>query len=144
MTDRVLLKAKWFNQPYLKKGLLVGQEVVLSGSIKNTAEAAPEMDSPEYETVTEGPDSFIHTKRVVPVYRTTEGISQKQLRKTMYSVVNEYAAALCDTVPAFIIEKNGLPPLSRSIRQLHFPEGDILPDEFNRGTSIYPPAACIR
>ena len=130
------LKAKWFNQPYLKKGLQVGQEVVLSGNVKTTAGAAPEMDSPEYELVTEGPDSFIHTKRVVPVYRTTEGISQRQLRKTMYSVVTEHASALCDAVPASIIEKYGLPPLSLSISQLHFPEGDILPDELNRGTSI--------
>ena len=33
------LKAKWFNQTYIQKNLPVGQEVVLSGIVKNTGQA---------------------------------------------------------------------------------------------------------
>ena len=143
------IKAKWFNQPYLQEGLPSGREVVLSGLVKNTGQAAFEMESPEYELVSGDTDSFIHTKRMVPVYNLTAGISQKQFRKTMFLIVNEHAMDLHDPVPPFIISRNNLPGLTESILQLHFPEGapaldpDINPalnmhiDSLNSGTSIY-------
>jgi ATP-dependent DNA helicase RecG len=131
------LKAKWFNQPYLQKSLPVGREVVLSGIVKDSGQAALEMDSPEYEVVSDDTDSFIHTKRIVPVYRITGGISQKQFRKIMFSIVNEYASELHDPVPPSIIEKHNLPALAGSILQLHFPDKGMTLDSLNSGTSIY-------
>ncbi len=131
------LKAKWFNQPFMQKNLPIGQEVVLSGLVKNSGQAALEMDSPEYEIVSDDIDSFIHTKRIVPVYRITDGISQKQFRKIMFGVVTEHASRFSDVIPSYIIEKNKLPPLSFSIQQLHFPEGGLDMDALNRGTSEY-------
>lgn len=132
-----LLIAKWFNQPYLIKNLPPGQEVVLSGLVKRDRQAALEMDSPEYELFSDDTESFIHTKRIVPVYRITEGMRQKQFRKIMFSLVAEQALVLHDPVPSSIIEKNNLPLLSLSIKQLHFPEGDIDLAGLNSGTSIY-------
>ena len=131
------LKAKWFNQPYLRKNLPIGQEVVLHGLVKSGGRAALEMDSPEYELFSDDTDSFIHTKRTVPVYRITEGISQKQFRKIMFRLVTEQASMLHDPVPSSIIEKNNLPLLSTSIKQLHFPEGNIDLTGLNSGTSSY-------
>ncbi|MBS1126265.1 MAG: recG, partial [Nitrospirae bacterium] len=131
------LKAKWFNQPFLQKNFPLGKEVILSGIVKNSGQAALEMDSPEYELVSDDTDSFIHTKRIVPVYRITEGISQKQFRKIMFGMVTEYASGLSDFLPPFIIERNHLKPLSMSIQQLHFPEGGIDLDALNSGTSTY-------
>ena len=131
------LKAKWFNQPFLQKNFPLGKDVILSGIVKNSGQAALEMDSPEYELVSDDTDSFIHTKRIVPVYRITEGISQKQFRKIMFGMVTEYASGLSDFIPPFIIERNHLPPLSMSIQQLHFPEGGIDLDALNSGTSTY-------
>ena len=131
------LKAKWFNQTYMLKNLPVGQEVVLSGIVKNTGQAAPEMDSPEYEIVSDDTDSFIHTKRIVPFYSITGGISQKQFRKIMFTIVNEHAFKIQDTLPPSIIEKNNLAPLSTSIQQLHFPEAGIALGLLNSGMSRY-------
>ena len=135
------VKAKWFNQPFLQKGLPTGREVVLSGLVKNTGQAAYEMESPEYELVSDDADSFIHTKRLVPVYGITSGISQKQFRKTMFLIAKEYAVKLHDPLPPPIIARNNLPELAECIRQLHFPEGDLAPGadigSLNSGTSIY-------
>jgi ATP-dependent DNA helicase RecG len=131
------LKVKWFNQPYLQKNLSVGQEVILSGMVKNSSPAGLEMDSSEYELVSDDPDSFIHTKRIVPFYRVTEGISQKQMRKIMFGIVSGHASTISDPVPPSIIERNNLPPLSASLLQLHFPERATDLDLFNRGASVY-------
>lgn len=133
-----LMKAKWFNQPFLKKNLCVGQEVVLSGIAgRDPRSGALEMDNPEYELVTSGTDSLIHTNRIVPFYRLTEGISQKQFRKTMFGIVESHASDIPDPIPPEIISKNNLPPLSVSIRQVHFPEDGSLFEDLNRGASPY-------
>ncbi len=131
------LKAKWFNQPFMQKNFPPGNNVVLSGTVKHMGHAALEMDSPEYEIISDDADSFIHTKRIAPVYRVTEGISQKQFRKIMFGIVTGYSSRLSDVMPPFIIEKNKLPQLSLSIQQLHFPDEGADIDAFNRGTSDY-------
>jgi ATP-dependent DNA helicase RecG len=131
------LKAKWFNRPFLQTNLCPGREVILSGRVKKSGQAVAEMYSPEYEIVSDDTDSFIHSKRMVPVYRITEGISQKQFRKIMFSIVNDYAREISDPVPPGMIERNGLPPLVASIQQLHFPSGETELESFNNGTSRY-------
>ncbi|MDH4233475.1 MAG: DNA helicase RecG, partial [Nitrospirota bacterium] len=131
------LKVKWFNQPYLQKNLPVGQEVILSGMVKESSPAGIEMDSPEYELVSDDPDSFIHTKRIVPFYRATEGISQKQMRKIMFGIVAGHASRIPDSLPPSVIERNNLPPLPESLQQLHFPERGMDLALLSRGASVY-------
>lgn len=132
------LKGKWFNQPFLKKNFRMGQEVVLSGFVKcGSYSGGLEMENPEYEFVTKDEDSFIHTNRVVPIYRLTEGISQKQFRKIMFAIVKDYTKGISDTMPEGIIERNTLCPLGKSIQQLHFPEDGSEIALLNRGESVY-------
>jgi ATP-dependent DNA helicase RecG len=117
-----LLKGKWFNQPFLKKVFREGSEVILSGTVGPHAHSGMlAMESPEYELVTRDKDSFIHTSRIVPIYRLTEGIGQKQLRKIMFGIVKDYGDSVQDAMPSGIIVRNNLPPLRESIRQVHFP-----------------------
>lgn len=134
-----LLKGKWFNQSYMKKNFSIGQEIILSGVVKRDVfwRGGPEMDNPEYEVITEDVDSHIHTKRIVPVYRVTEGISQRQFRQIMFNAVQVFAGQLSDHLPPEIMTGLQLPALREGIEQVHFPEGNILVDEINSGTSIF-------
>ncbi len=133
-----LIRAKWFNQPYLKRNFRIGQDVILSGTPRRNPYAGGfELDGPEYETVEGGDDDLIHVNRIVPVYRLTEGISQKQFRKIMFSIVGEHAGSVADTVPRGIISRCGLPSLAKSIREVHFPEEVLETDSLNHGDSIY-------
>jgi ATP-dependent DNA helicase RecG len=116
------LKGKWFNQPFLKKVFKEGSEVILSGAVSwHARSGATAMENPEYEVVTRDEDSFIHAARIVPIYRLTEGVSQKQLRKIMFGILEDYGEAVRDDMPDGIRERNDLPSLRESIRQLHFP-----------------------
>ena len=133
------LKVKWFNQPFMRNHVSLGRNMVVYGRVKeNTYDMPPlEMENPEYELFSDDADSQIHTNRVVPVYRITEGISQKQFRKLMFTLVKEHAAAMEDPIPLHITERNHLPGLGESLRELHFPEsaGNIV--ELNSGRSRY-------
>jgi ATP-dependent DNA helicase RecG len=133
-----MLKAKWFNQHYLKKIFKPGQDVALYGMVKHNYRGAGfEMLNPEYEILE--PDDTdadqIHTGRIVPIYRCTEGLSQKQLRNIMHTVVRSFAASVQETVPAEIIAAHALPALYESLLNVHFPPSTLAPDELNRGTS---------
>lgn len=133
------LTVKWFNQPFMQKHVALGRTMVVYGMVKENTRGIPplEMENPEYELLIDDADSQIHTNRVVPVYRITEGISQKQFRKIMFTLVQEHAAAMEDPVPLHITVRNGLPGLGETLCELHFPEnaGNIV--ELNSGRSRY-------
>lgn len=134
-----ILKAKWFNQPYMKKLFRVGQEVILSGVVKadRYRGAGFEIDSPEYEFVDEDTESFIHTARIVPVYGTTAGLSVRVLRNIQANVLDACLKYIEDPVDDRMLARHGLPGLKESIYNSHFPEAEADIDAFNRGISRY-------
>ncbi|MBI5641239.1 MAG: ATP-dependent DNA helicase RecG, partial [Nitrospirae bacterium] len=132
-----LLKGVWFNQPFLKKNFLSGQEIMMSGMVRMNPyfRNGLEMMSPEYESISQEGDSFIHTNRIVPVYPLTEGFGQKQFRKIMFGIVHEHIDGLEDPVPEDIVRKNKLAGLRESLLQSHFPDNGADLDSLNRGES---------
>ncbi|MCC6346853.1 MAG: ATP-dependent DNA helicase RecG [Nitrospirales bacterium] len=136
-----LLRAKWFNQQFLRKLFTPGRTVVLYGVVKRTYRGAGfEMLNPDYELLDEedADDSGqVHTGRIVPIYRSTEGLSQKQLRNIMHAAVQDAAASLPDTVPAGLIRRLGLPGLQESLLNVHFPAPSLSLVDLNRGVSPY-------
>ena len=118
-----LLKGKWFNQPFMKKNFKLGHKVLLYGTIKRNPYRGSgfEMDNPEYEIITDN-DSLIHVNRIVPVYRVTSGLSVRQMRSIMFSIISTYIKDINDTMPVEILRRNKLPGLSESLSNIHFPD----------------------
>lgn len=133
-----LLKGRWFNQPYMKKNFSPGQEVILSGVVKPNSYRGTgfEMDNPEYEFTDEDAD-LIHTARIVPVYRTTAGMSVRVLRSIMFNVLTACIDQVGDPVPEELLSKYKLPPLKDSIYNSHFPGPGTDIGSLNRGISDY-------
>jgi ATP-dependent DNA helicase RecG len=130
------LKSKWFNQPYLKKYFKKGRRVILNGTVKGNPYAGMgiEMENPDFELI-ESEDTPVHTSRIVPVYRATEGISPKQLRTLMFNAVHACSYLLEEYLPEGIIKRNNLQPLQWSVREAHFPEEIRDVYSLNQGTS---------
>lgn len=127
------LTGKWFNQPYLSKRFESGHEVVLSGTVKHSYNSGPEMDNPEYEFT--GGDPLIHTARIVPVYRTTENLSVRQLRSIIFNVLKSCEPG--DPIPPEILKRHGLPGLRESIVNSHFPKPDADVESLNNWRTSY-------
>lgn len=134
-----IVKGKWFNQPFMKKNFKEGQDVILSGVVKRNPYwgVGFEFDNPEYEFISDDSESFIHTSRIVPIYRTTAGISVRQLRTMMFNIVNAYANSLSEVIPEEILKRNNLPALAASVKNSHFPESDIDVTLLNQQSSPY-------
>ena len=132
-----LLKGKWFNQPYMKKLFRTGREVILSGVVKPNSYWGTgfEMDKPDYEFTDDDAEGLIHTSRVVPVYRTTSGLSVRVLRSIMHAVVTTVADHIRDHIPEEMLSRHRLPGLRESIVGVHFPPPDADLEGLNRGVT---------
>ncbi len=132
-----IITAKWFNQPYIKNNFGKGQEIVISGTIKKSYRGnGYEIVNPEYEIIEEDSD-LIHTSRIVPIYRVTEGISTRLMRTMMYTILSTYKDRIIDPLPEYIRRNYNLPSLSDSIYNCHFPPESLDISTLNRGISPY-------
>ncbi len=135
-----LVKAKWFNQPFLKKVFKKGQLLFLSGIVKTKRYhgVGYEMENPEYEIIDDGKDSQLHTSRIVPVYRTPAGIGQKTMRTIMYNVVTCSAKKVSEFLPEYILDRNNLIHYREALLNVHFPEKEGTDvSSLNEGTSPF-------
>ena len=113
------VKALWFNQPYLTKTLEVCTEVYLSGKV-GIDKYDLQLVSPLYEKVKRAGDQ-LHTARLVPIYSTTERLTQKQLRWLIKLALNA-ASQVVDWLPEETIHRLALPRLADALVQIHFPD----------------------
>jgi ATP-dependent DNA helicase RecG len=120
--DTGRINALWFNQPYLKDNFKIGDKLIVYGKVSRRR--GPQIVNPEYEIIpeSEGEDNLLHTKRIVPIYSLTKGISQRVLRKIAYRAVTDYKDKLNDNLPPKLIKKHNLLSLDEAIGQIHFPE----------------------
>ncbi len=121
-----IITAKWFNQPYMKNVFKVGQKVILNGKVKlnNYYGYGAEMDVPEYEIIDDEADMLLHTGRIVPIYPETSGITSRQIRVIMKTILDTHQSQINDYLPSGIIEQSKLMPLSAAFSEIHFPEAE--------------------
>ena len=128
----------WFNQPYLKRYLNPGKEMILYGKVERYS-GRLQMSNPEYEFLSDEPRPSLKSNlasneglgeavdmlsmgRLVPVYSLPEGLSQRAIRKIMKTALDEYLPKLNDSLPYDIRSRNGLENLAKSLINIHFPE----------------------
>lgn len=111
------LDVVWFNQPYLKKLLHNGQQLILSGKAKFELGKVTLL-SPDYEPIQQ---KQIHTARLVPVYHETEGLTSKWLREKIHPLLRYTSTLFPEYLPPSLIEKYQLMPYSKAIIETHFP-----------------------
>jgi len=112
------VKAVWFNQPYLAKTIPTGTAVLVSGQIKFKNNDLA-LQSPAIEAISEGKVTK-DTARIVPVYSETEGLSSKQLRGIVQSVL-PLVDTVEETLPEGVVVSAKLMPLVKALREIHFP-----------------------
>lgn len=100
--DTSQIKVIWFNQPFITRNIKTGNKVSLAGKAELN-QGAVTLVSPVYEKI--NGNKPIHTQGIIPVYHSTEGITQKQIRY-LVSKALPTTANIQDPLPLFI--KNSL------------------------------------
>ncbi len=121
------LKAIWFNQPWIAKQIQTGDELILSGVVGRYKQL--QLTNPAYELMRN--DSFLtgevgsnlHTGRLVPIYRRSDLVPLRTLRKLIAQCLPA-AANLKDEIDGKLAKKHNLISLEKAVTWLHFPESD--------------------
>lgn len=113
------LRAVWFGQEYLARTFKPGVHGFFTGAVGKWN--GPALRNPDYELLTGDEDDFLNTGRIVPVYRLTEGITQRMLRRLVRTAFDTLTEPLPDSLPETIRVRHGLPLANDAIRVAHFP-----------------------
>jgi len=115
--NRVVVMAVWFNQPYIKKQIAPGKEIIVTGKwdkhkLQITVSEMTEVDSERAQ------------KRgdLVPVYPLGGEITLPFLRKTIERGLQKYGKYLEEILPEELVGRYRLMPRAEAIQTVHFPE----------------------
>lgn len=87
---------------------------------------------PDFDFIADDEDTeFRNTGKIIPFYRIPKelkstNIGDLSLRRIMQNTINEFCINIPETLPDEIRNKNNLPGITKSVRNLHFPETDEL------------------
>lgn len=111
----------WFNQGYLDDYIRVGSKILVYGKVKNY-KGRLQFVSPEFEILGEKEDNCLSVGRIVGVYGLTRGLTQKSLRKTVYSGIEGESKNFQDPLPYYIRKEKQIPNMAKALRDIHFPD----------------------
>jgi ATP-dependent DNA helicase RecG len=125
--DTGVIQVVWFNQPYLARHLKPGSEVILTGQMR-FFKGQRQIVNPEFEVIGDELDQqLLSAGRIVPVYGSTEGLSQRFMRKLIARTLDHYLDKVGENLPSAALDAaRELRPLPRSeaVRQMHFPSDE--------------------
>ena len=114
------IRAVWFNNPWVADRLRPGAQVVLSGKL-SVFRGNLVFQAPEYEML-DGNEGLVHTGRLVPVYPSTQGLTQRVLRSLARRALDACLQQVEEFLPIDILHRADLIGLRNAVEQMHYPE----------------------
>ncbi|MFH5803310.1 ATP-dependent DNA helicase RecG [Alienimonas sp. DA493] len=115
-TNSGMVRASFFNQPWMRKKLPPGQRVMLTGKPKRY-DGAWEFSSPQVQSLEGEPDGA--AGGIEPRYALTEGVNQRGLNMLATRAVEGFGHYICDPLPKAFRDQHGLPHLRDAAANLH-------------------------
>ena len=117
--DTGILNITFFNQPYTKSALHVGNSYFFYGRVERWGNQY-QMNNPVFEPV----DQTRFTGLIMPVYPLTAGVSNNLLAGLVRRVLEAGGADWeREVLPLSIRRDCGLVPVGEALAQIHFPDG---------------------
>jgi ATP-dependent DNA helicase RecG len=124
--DAYTIPLVWYNMPFLKQYLAAGRELIAYGRVSVSGNKR-KLVHPEFELNT-ADDADIHMNRIVPVYPSTSGLSQRAIRQAVYALLFKDGARFPEIHPA----PDGLAGLDEAMHGIHFPASFTQQEECRR------------
>lgn len=118
------LFAIWFNQPWLWDQIAQGERYALFGKAQ-LRYGEMQLENPVWEK--DGTE--VQTGRWVPIYPSTEGLTQPVLQGLIRQALDRFADHVSDVMPGSIRKRMALPSRREAISRIHLPEN---PQDFER------------
>ena len=113
------LDLTFFNQPWTAGIHKEGIEVAVSGTVTRYRSRL-QLANLEAEILGDDERDLVHTGRITPVHRASEGISTRTIRELVFAAL-ERLPSVEDPMPTDLIDAEGLQDLDTALRHIHFP-----------------------
>lgn len=132
------MSGKWFNfhQKYMEGKFPNGSMILFSGEVSEFS-GAKQFIHPDIELLDSGEDGeFMIGGRLLPIYPSTEGLGQHQLRRIVKAAWDKYSDFITNDIPENLVEKYNLLKTREALETLHFPPNDADIDLLNTRRSL--------
>jgi ATP-dependent DNA helicase RecG len=131
--DSGSLPCKFFHGAYLEGRLTPGQEIILHGKVEidKLRPARREMVNPQIEVLGSEELDSTEVGRIVPIYEAVGTFGSRQIRRVIYSTLQNLDSAIPDVLPAELREKLHYPSRGEAVIQTHFPPAGESIDALN-------------
>jgi ATP-dependent DNA helicase RecG len=131
----------WFHysRNYFSQRFKKGEKFVLFGEI-GLYRRGKQMVHPEAVALSDffDEEELSRVLTLVPIYSTTEGLRQNQIRKHLGALLDEASGHLAEPLPAFLLEKFAYPSFYQSFEAIHRPAKEApLPELAERATPFH-------
>ena len=107
----------WYNQEYIKEKIRQGNTYKFYGKVSNKY-GKLEMNTPIVEEM----NASKNTGKIVPIYPSTNNLTQNVLRSIVENALKEINGRLIETLPDYILKEYNLDGLDYAIKKIHFPD----------------------
>ena len=99
-----IIELVWFQMPYLRKTLKIGEEYIFIGQVKRGY--IFQIVNPEFKLSSN--QKRLDEGEILPIYSSSKELPQNSLRKLMEKMLNTTLAVIEENIPEEIIKKNKL------------------------------------
>jgi ATP-dependent DNA helicase RecG len=114
------LDLTFFNQPWAAGVYKEGLEVAVSGTVTRYR-GHLQLTNQEAEILGGEERDLVHTGRITPVHRASEGVTTRTIRELVFSALDR-SPSIPDPLPPEVIGSEALQDLDTALRRVHFPE----------------------
>lgn len=112
--------ATFFGRGFLANAALKpGARAIFTGHVEDRKGLS--LKNPEYEALSGDASDQLHTGRIVPMYRLTEGVSQRMLRGWVRRALDLLAEGIEEPASGGVLEDRDYPGFATALACVHFP-----------------------
>lgn len=112
VTDHDIISVTFFNQPYLKNSIHLGETRAVYGKWQSNQQNLMGMKMIKQA---ENDQDF------APIYHTTKGLRQPQIIQAIKQAFEDYSTFIPEIIPSYLNDKYQMLPLDQALYQMHFP-----------------------
>jgi len=131
--DTGSLPTKFFHGGYLEGRVKPGQDVILHGKVEidKLRPARQEMVNPQMEILSGAELDSTEVGRIVPIYEAVGTFGSRQIRRAIYSTLQNLDETIPDALPLTLRKKLQLPSRREALIHTHFPPAEESLDALN-------------
>lgn len=127
-----IIEIIWFQMPYLRKSLKIGEEYIFIGQVKRGY--IFQMVNPEFKLSSN--QKRLEEGEILPIYSSSKELPQNSLRRLIEKILNITLSIIDENIPEEILKRYRLMGRKEALKEIHFPKNNKTLEEAKRRFAV--------